>query len=330
MTASALWQFDQLSPEARNAAENAAQNTGLPLSQWLGRLIAETAAAEGVVLGAAPRPVPPPPMPPRPVPPVQPRAVVQPLPIRPVAPPRVVAPMPQAVPSAAPAMPRATAHPVPPQAQPAPAPMPVNAPQSVEATTIMVAPSALDAGGVGTRNDESDAPETLVAAIARDGFRQPVLVRRKPDGRYEIIAGRRRWRAAKRLGLAQIPAVVTNFADPEAVLASLTENLGEGTLSPVDEARAYLRLLTEFSLDPRDVCSAIGRDMSHVVRTLRLLGLSPRLRGFIASGRLSSSQAYALLDASDPERAADQMVSEQAGVDEALRRIAAVPGGQRP
>lgn len=83
MTASALWQFDQLSPEARNAADGAARNAGLPLAQWLGRLIAETAAAEGVTLGAAPRVVAPPP-----TPTPQPRAVVQPLPIRPAAPPR--------------------------------------------------------------------------------------------------------------------------------------------------------------------------------------------------------------------------------------------------
>ncbi len=324
MTASALWQFDQLSPEARAAAENAARTTGLPLNQWLGRLIAETAAAEGVVLGAAPRPAAPPPLPPHPVPPVQPRAVVQPLPIRPVVPPRVVAPTPTA--TGAPVMPRPMTQPIPPQPHLAP----TSPAQLVEATTLMIAPTAIDAGNVGTRGDEAETPDALIAAIARDGLHHPILVRRKPDGRYEIIAGRRRWRAARRIGLPQIPAVVTNFADPEAVLASLTENLGEDTLSPVDEARAYLRLLTEFSLDPRDVCSAIGRDMTHVVRTLRLLGLSPRLRGFIASGRLSQAQIYALLDAPDPERAADQMLSEQAGVDEALRRIAAVPGGQRP
>ncbi|HKR20266.1 MAG TPA: hypothetical protein VJS41_09005, partial [Stellaceae bacterium] len=89
MTASALWQFDQLSPEARNAADGTARRAGLPLAQWLGRLIAETAAAEGVTLGVAPRVVAPPPMPP------QPRAVVQPLPIRPAAPPRAATPMPQ-------------------------------------------------------------------------------------------------------------------------------------------------------------------------------------------------------------------------------------------
>lgn len=324
MTASALWQFDQLSPEARNAADGAARRAGLPLAQWLGRLIAETAAAEGVTLGVAPRVVAPPPMPP------QPRAVVQPLPIRPAAPPRAATPMPQPTMPPAPPTPRPATPmaPVPPQSMPD-----LAAPSApLDATTIMVSPLALEPGNVGVRGDEPDAPEALVAAIAREGLRQPVLARRKSgaDGRFEIIAGRRRWRAAKRLGLAQIPTVVINLADPEAVLASLTENLGEGTLSAVDEARAYLRLLTEFSLDPRVVCGAIGRDMTHVVRTLRLLGLSPRLRGLIVAGRLTQAQAYALLDAPDPERAADQLLSEQAGVDEALRRIAAVPGGQRP
>ncbi|HYL49095.1 MAG TPA: ParB/RepB/Spo0J family partition protein [Stellaceae bacterium] len=323
MTASALWQFDQLSPEARNAAEGAARAAGLPLTQWLGRLIADTATAEGVALAPAPRVVAPPP---------QPRAVVQPLPVRPAVPPRAVAPMPQPFTPAAepvpPPMPRAVA---PPPAHPQPMPDTAAHSAPVDATTIMLSPLALEPGSVGVRGDEPDAPEALVAAIAREGLRQPILARRKSgDGRYEIIAGRRRWRAARRLGLAQIPTVVTNLPDPEAVLASLTENLGEATLSAIDEARAYLRLLTEFSLDPRVVCSAIGRDMTHVVRTLRLLGLSPRLRGLIVAGRLSQAQAYALLDTPDPERAADQMLSEQAGVDEALRRIAAVPGEQRP
>ncbi|MGH6975646.1 MAG: ParB/RepB/Spo0J family partition protein [Stellaceae bacterium] len=325
MTAFALWQFDQLSPEARNAAAGTARIAGLPLAQWLGRLIAETAAAEGVTLGVAPRVVAPPS-----TPTPQPRAVVQPLPIRPAAPPRAAMPIAQpTMPPVAP-MPR----PVAPTAPTHPQPMPDIAASSapLDATTIMVSPLALEPGNVGVRGDEPDAPEVLVAAIARDGLRQPILARRKSgaDGHYEIIAGRRRWRAATRLGLAQIQTVVINLADPEAVLASLTENLGEGTLSAVDEARAYLRLLTEFSLDPRVVCGAIGRDMTHVVRTLRLLGLSPRLRGLIVVGRLTQAQAYALLDAPDPERAADQILSEQAGVDEALRRIAAVPGGQRP
>lgn len=240
MTASALWQFDQLSPEARHAAEAAARDAGLSLDHWFGRLIAETAAAEGIVLGDAPRVVaPPPPIPPRPAPSVQPRAVVQSLPIRPA--PRVAA-------------------------------------------------SGLQAGPA--------APTVAQPVVQTMPFVEPAMAK--------------------------------NSTDSEAVLASLRENLRQGALSPIDEARAYLRLLTEFSLAPRDIHGAVGCDLTHIVRTLRLLGLSPRLRGFIADGRLSSAQAYALLDTPDPERAADKMLSELAGVDEASRRITAVSREQHP
>src|SRR5208282_4404038 len=131
------------------------------------------------------------------------------------------------------------------------------------------------------------------------------------------------------LGLTQIAAVVTNLGDPEAVLASLTENLAAGDLSPIDEARAYLRLMTEFSLYPRDVSAATGCDIAHIVRTLRLMGLPPKLKELVSSGRLTRNHAYALLDMPDPERAAEQMLAEQAGVDEALRRIASLPGMER-
>ncbi len=316
-----LWQLDRVSAIARDAAESAAQSAGLPLSQWLSRMIVETAAAEGVMLAPDPlarnnieqaRPIPAAPpvtrmapprggieQMPRPVPPASPRPVAPPIPLRPV---------PQAA-SYAPA-------------QSAPA---------EDAATLILPPAVFDLGTIGTRHGESDAPEALVASIAREGIRQPILVRRKAgeEGRYEIIAGRRRWRAARRLGLTQIAAVVTNLGDPEAVLASLTENLSVGDLSPIDEARAYLRLMTEFSLDPRDVSAATGCDIAHIVRTLRLMGLPPKLKELVASGRLTRNHAYALLDMPDPERAAEQMLAEQAGVDEALRRIASLPGMER-
>jgi ParB family chromosome partitioning protein len=321
---SALWQFDRLSAASRDAAELAAQRAGQPLSLWLGRLIAETSAAEGIAFEpeAAPAAAPAYFPPPRPVmPPIQPqRATVEPFPSRPAAlPPRpVAAPLP-----VAPAMTR--------PATTAPMPAPQAAPMGIEATTLMLPPSVLDVGTVGTRQPEHDAPEALIAAIARDGMRQPILARRKAgeDGRYEIIAGRRRWRAAKRLGMTQIAAVVTNLSDSEAVLASLGENLGEDNLSPIEEARAYLRLMTEFSFDPREIAATVDRAMPHIVRSLRLLGLPPKLRDLIASGRLNRDQAYALLDASDPERAAEHMLSEQSHVDEALRRIAALPAMER-
>jgi ParB/RepB/Spo0J family partition protein len=319
MTATAIWQLDRVSPDARATAEAAAQASGMSLSQWLGRVIAETCAAEGVVLAAAPRTVPP-----------APRAVYDQAPPSSAFAPRPVAP---AMPPQAPVHLRPVPQPAirvvsPPQLAPAGGQMVL----PFDATTLMLPPSALEPGPVGARGEESDASEALVAAIAREGMRKPILVRRKPgaDGRYEIIAGRRRWRAAKRLGLNQIAVVVTNFGDPEAILASLAENLGEGDLSPLDEAKSYLRLLTEFSLDPRDVSAATGRDMPHIVRTLRLLGLPPKVREMISNGRITRGNAYTLLDQPDPERAAAQMVSDQSSVDEALRRIAAIAPWVRP
>jgi ParB family chromosome partitioning protein len=314
-----LWQLDRVSAIARDAAESAASGAGLPLTQWLGRMIVETAAAEGVMI--APEPPRPAPAPVTSMPPLTSRAAPPPTPQR-----NGYDPLPR--PAAAPIPLRPVPTPVPQAASYA---APVSNTSTMDAATLLLPPSVFDLGNVGTRHGETDAPEALVAAIAREGVRQPILVRRKPgdEGRYEIIAGRRRWRAARRLGLTQIAAVVANFADPEAVLASLTENLAVGDLSPIDEARAYLRLMTEFSLDPRDVSAATGRDIAHIVRTLRLMGLPPKLKELVSSGRLTRNHAYALLDAPDPERAAEQMLAEQSGVDEALRRIASLPGMER-
>jgi len=321
-----LWQLDRVSAIARDAAESAASGAGLPLSQWLGRMIVETAAAEGVMI--APEPPRPAPAPVASMPPLTSRAAPPPTPQRNgyETMPRPVAASPR--PASAPIPLRPVPVPVPQAASYAP---PAPNTSDMDAATLLLPPAVFDLGNVGTRHGETDAPEALVAAIAREGVRQPILVRRKPgdEGRYEIIAGRRRWRAARRLGLTQIAAVVANFADPEAVLASLTENLAVGDLSPIDEARAYLRLMTEFSLDPRDVSAATGRDIAHIVRTLRLMGLPPKLKELVSSGRLTRNHAYALLDAPDPERAAEQMLAEQSGVDEALRRIASLPGMER-
>jgi ParB family transcriptional regulator, chromosome partitioning protein len=311
-----LWQLDRVSAIARDAAESAAQDAGLPLPEWLSRMIVQTANAEDVLPAIEPPPalrhtIPD-------TPPVT-------SPMTPAVPPlsgieQILRPIPAASPR-----PDAPA-PLRPQAS---APAQTSGIAALDSSTLLLPPAVFDIGTVGTRQGESDAPEALVAAIAREGgIRQPILVRRKPsdEGRYEIIAGRRRWRAARRLGLTQIAAVVTNLGDPEAVLASLSENLALGDLSPIDEARAYLRLMTEFSLDPRDVTAATGRDISHIVRTLRLMGLPPRLKELVSSGRLTRSHAYALLDMPDPERAAEQMLAEQAGIGEALRLVATLPG----
>jgi ParB family chromosome partitioning protein len=183
---------------------------------------------------------------------------------------------------------------------------------------------------LGTRRGD-DLPETLLADIATRGVRQPVTVRRSagnPD-QYEIISGHRRWRAAQRVGLAQIPAIVVTHDDAAAILASLAENLQQGNLSVLDEAQAYLRLLTQHAVDVSAVTAAIGRDRKHVVQSMRLLGLPPLVRHLIGSGMLSREHAFVLLDAPQPEALADAILAEHLSVEAARQRIAAGAEGTK-
>ncbi|HWE74750.1 MAG TPA: ParB/RepB/Spo0J family partition protein [Stellaceae bacterium] len=201
-------------------------------------------------------------------------------------------------------------------AQPAPPPVPAGA--------TMLPIAAMVVANLGTRRDD-DVPETLLADIATRGMRQPVLVRRSasnPD-QYEIICGHRRWRAAQRVGLAQIPASVGAQDDATAILASLAENLQQGNLSVLDEAQAYLRLLTQYTVDVSAVTAASGRERSHIVQSMRLLGLPPLVRHLIGSGVLSREHALVLLDAPHPEVLADAILAEHLSVEAARQRVAA-------
>lgn len=192
------------------------------------------------------------------------------------------------------------------------------------AGTVTILPAAaLEPGGCGTRGSDDQVPPDLITAIATDGLRQPLLVRRRrdSDGRYEIIAGARRWRAAQRIGLMQVPAIIADLDDAQSVLASLKENLHRGDLPPLDEARAYLRLLTQFSLSAVDVTKAINRDRQHVVRWMRLLGLPQRVREHIDAGKISTDHALLLLGAANAEQLGDMIVNEGLSQEETRRRL---------
>ena len=143
-------------------------------------------------------------------------------------------------------------------------------------------------------------------------MREPILVRRlaKDAGSYEVVAGERRRLALERVGRADLPAVVVEADDAEALMLSLAENLGRGDFSPLDEGRAYLRLLTDYRLSPAVLAQRLARERSHIVLALRLLGLPEKLRRLIDSGRLAPAQAYALLGAPDPEAMAEQMLED--------------------
>jgi ParB family transcriptional regulator, chromosome partitioning protein len=147
--------------------------------------------------------------------------------------------------------------------------------------------------------DEAKLDE-LAASIKANGVIQPILVRRAGD-RYHIIAGERRWRAAQRAGLHAVPVVVRDVSagDKQILELALIENLQREGLNPIDEALAYQRLATEFSLTQDQIAAAVGKDRSSVANFMRLLKLPEEIRGDLASGALSMGHARALLALAD-------------------------------
>ncbi len=141
----------------------------------------------------------------------------------------------------------------------------------------------------------------LTASIKESGVIQPIMVRRKGDGVYELIAGERRWRASKAAGLTVIPAVLKNCTDQEALLLALVENLQREDLNPMETARAYSRMMKEFGLTQEAVAAKVGRDRSSVANFIRLTHLPLDLQGLVEGGTLSTGHAKALLSLSTPE-----------------------------
>jgi ParB family transcriptional regulator, chromosome partitioning protein len=159
--------------------------------------------------------------------------------------------------------------------------------------------------------DEETLAE-LAASITQLGVLQPVLVRRVGE-RYQLIAGERRWRAARRAGLTTVPAVVRTSDDVSAVEQALVENLHRQDLTPLEEAAAFQQLIEDFGLTHDEVAQRVGKSRSAVTNTLRLLGLPPAVQHLLADGKLSAGHARALLgtpDRSLQERLARQAASE--------------------
>ena len=149
----------------------------------------------------------------------------------------------------------------------------------------------------------------LAASIAELGVLQPILVRRVDD-RYQLIAGERRWRAARRAGLATVPAVVRTSDDVSAVEQALVENLHRADLTPLEEAAAFSQLIEDFQLTHDEVAQRVGKSRSAVTNTLRLLGLPPGVQHLLADGKLSAGHARALLGT--PDRALQERLARLA------------------
>jgi ParB family chromosome partitioning protein len=141
--------------------------------------------------------------------------------------------------------------------------------------------------------------DDLARSIKANGIIQPIVVRRVGD-RFQIIAGERRWRAAQRVGLHEVPVVVRRLGDSDALEIALVENLQREDLSSLEEAEAYSRLTREFGRSQAGLAEAVGKSRSHVANTLRLLGLPAPVRKSLEEGALSAGHARALLGASDP------------------------------
>jgi ParB family chromosome partitioning protein len=176
-----------------------------------------------------------------------------------------------------------------------------------------------------TRFDDARLDE-LAASIKTQGIIQPLIVRTRVDGGYELIAGERRWRAAQRAGLHEVPAVVRDVAPTQAFEMALVENLQREDLNPLEEAAGYQRLIEEFGYTQEQLSERVGKDRSTVANALRLLRLPDSVRGLLAEGRLSMGHARALLGlevASAMEKMARKIVASELSVrrvEELVRR----------
>jgi ParB family transcriptional regulator, chromosome partitioning protein len=178
--------------------------------------------------------------------------------------------------------------------------------------------------------------EALAQSIREKGILQPLLVRPLVDAEadFELVAGERRWRAAQRVGLHEVPVTVRQMADAEALEIALVENLQREDLSPLEEAEAYSRLMDEFGRTQAKLAEAVGRSRSHVANMVRLLSLPEPVRRRLGEGELTAGHARALLGAADPAALAEEVVRRGLNVratERLVRRRAEAPRkAQRP
>ena len=166
--------------------------------------------------------------------------------------------------------------------------------------------------------------EVLVDSVKQYGLLQPILVRPvsgEPDA-YEIIAGERRWRAAQKAQLHEVPVVIRTLDDLDALQLALVENLQRADLSPVDEAQGYRRLMADFNQTHEEIAHTMGRSRPHIVNTLRLLDLPESIRDMIRGGEITAGHGRQLLTFPDPEAMAARIVSEKLSVRD-LEKLAA-------
>lgn len=182
------------------------------------------------------------------------------------------------------------------------------------------------------KNFEPDALERLAGSIAEAGVIQPLVVHPLADGRYELIAGERRWRAARQAGLEKVPAVLRSESDTERLQTALIENMAREDLSPVEEARACAALVEDLGASREEVARRLGRSRSAVSNLIRLLDLPDQVLDLLAEGRLSEGHGRALLAVNGQEaqrRLAREAAAQGWSVRETERRASGGAQGGR-
>ncbi|MGI9415792.1 MAG: ParB/RepB/Spo0J family partition protein, partial [Hyphomicrobiales bacterium] len=150
----------------------------------------------------------------------------------------------------------------------------------------------------------------LAASVREKGLLQPIVVRPVEDqsNKYEIVAGERRWRAAQKAGIHEVPVIIRTFSDGEALEIALVENIQRADLNPIEEAQGYQQLIDHFGYTQQQLADSIGKSRSHIANTLRLLTLPEKIQTYLTDGSLTAGHARALVATDAPESIAEKIV----------------------
>lgn len=173
--------------------------------------------------------------------------------------------------------------------------------------------------------------QELAQSIRENGILQPIVARRTSSGKLEIVAGERRWRASQLAGLHEVPVILRNYNDKEALELAIVENIQREDLNPIEEAEGYSRLISEFKLSQQQVSEKVGRDRATVANAVRLLALPEEVKTMISSGDLSVGHAKVLLSLQEPKRQiefAKKVVNDKIAVRKLEKMVQAVNKGQ--
>jgi ParB family chromosome partitioning protein len=201
----------------------------------------------------------------------------------------------------------------------------VNAPAETTKTALSATDQTLPTDQIYPNPDQprrtfdDQAMNDLTASVSEKGIIQPLIVRRKPSGNgaYEIVAGERRWRAAQRAQLHQVPVIVREFTDLEVLEVAIIENIQRSDLNAIDEAAGYKQLMEKFGRTQEDMGRALGKSRSHIANSVRLLTLPVSVQSFLQNGRLSAGHARTLVGHPDADQLAAEIVKKGLSVRDA-------------